>query len=148
MIDFPVFQKHFSVLQERFNKEFSVPTLDQWYASLREKLSNEEFIAAVNHAFAEEDFFPSPKRLIELGELHRPREYFTAIEAVKEVAFVDMSSEEQQALLAAIAKAKLVVKNIGNNMTSVGKTLDTTGWSEDPILNAELKSQESRHENF
>jgi len=148
MIDFPVFQKHFSVLQERFNKEFSVPTLDQWYASLREKLSNEEFIAAVNHAFTEEDFFPSPKRLIELGELHRPREYFTAIEAVKEVAFVDMSPEEQQAQLAAIAKARLIVKNIGNSMTSLGKTLDTTGWTEDPILNAELKNQESRHENF
>ena len=148
MIDFPVFQKHFSVLQERFGKEFSVPTLDQWYASLREKLSNEEFIAAVNRAFAEEDFFPSPKRLIELGETYRPRKYFTALEAVKETAFVDMSPEEQQEQLAAIAKARKLVVNIGTSMTSLGKTLDTTDWTEDPILNAELKSQKEHNENF
>src|SRR6476469_5497723 len=96
MIDFSVFQKHFSILQERWDKNFSTPTLEQWYSSLREKLSNEEFIAAVDHAFSEDDFFPSPKRLIELGELHRPREYFTALEAVKEVAFVDMTPEQQQ----------------------------------------------------
>lgn len=125
MIDFPVFQKYFSILQERFSKDFSVPTLDMWYASLCEKLSNQEFIAAISHAFAEDDFFPSPKRLIELGELHRPREYFTALEAVKEKAFVDMTHEEQQEHKAAIARAKRMIENIGSGMTQIGTTLET-----------------------
>ena len=125
MIDFPVFVKHFPILQERFGKEFSKPTLDMWYASLRERLSNEEFIAAISHAFAEDDFFPSPKRLIELGELHRPREYFTALEPGKEKAFADMNPEEQQLHKAAIARARQMVENISSSMTPICTTLET-----------------------
>ena len=125
MLDFPIFQKYFLILQERFNKDFSVPTLDMWYASIREKLSNEEFIAAISHAFAEDDFFPSPKRVIELGELHRPRVYFTALEAAKEKAFADMNPEEQQLHKAAIARARKMVENISSSMTPIGTTLET-----------------------
>ena len=124
MLDFPIFQKYFLILQERFSKDFSVPTLDMWFSTLREKLSNEEFIAAISHAFAEDDFFPSPRRLIELGELHRPREYFTALEAVKEKAFVEMTYEEQQVHKAAIARARKMVENI-SSMTPIGTTLET-----------------------
>ncbi len=140
MIDFPVFQEHFLILQERFSKDFSTPMLDRYFTSLREKLSNEEFISAVDHSFAEDDFFPSPKRLIELGELHRPRECFTAPEAAKEKAFADMTHEEQQAQLAAIARARAMVKNIGGGMTSLGKALDASVWAQDPILSKELRS--------
>ncbi len=139
-IDFDVFRAKFPILTERFRQNFSAPTLAEWYDYLDENLTTEEFLAVVKHFFRSElDFMPKPRDLVEYAESKRPREYFTAIEAVKEKAFVDMTHEEQQAHLAAIAKARAMLKNIGG-MNPIGKALDASVWAQDPILSKELRS--------
>lgn len=144
-IDFDVFRAKFPVLTERFRQNFSAPTLAEWYDYLDQNLTTEEFLAVVRHFFQSElDFMPKPRDLVEYAESKRPRECFTALEAAKEKAFVDMSPEEQQAHLAAIARARAMVKNIGNGMTAIGKALDTSGWAQDPILSKELPTTSYR----
>ena len=165
-IDFDVFTARFPVLTERFRQNYSAPTIAEWYDHLDEHLTTKEFDSAVTFFFrSKEKFMPTSADVIEHVEARRPTQVFNALEAVKVRTIGELEQalkeepredrrqriqEELQQILDAKARAltSLTQTVKSSRMTSVGKTLDTTGWTEDPILNAELKNQESQHENF
>ena len=67
MLEKTVFLEYFTVLSERFGKQFSQPTVREYYRCLSE-LENEQFICAARACFEQDEFFPKPQRLIELGK--------------------------------------------------------------------------------
>ena len=65
MIDLEVFEQEFSVLLDRFNYPASHPVLRRYYECLSAQLTTEQFVEAAKRVFIEDDFFPSPKRIVE-----------------------------------------------------------------------------------
>lgn len=65
MIDKELFAQTMSALADRFNRPLAGPTLKAYYHALSAELSEDDFRAAVNIAFRDCTFWPSPKDLIE-----------------------------------------------------------------------------------
>ena len=62
-----VFSMSWAVLEDRFNRNFSKPTVQIYQNILGAELNDEQFKAACGMAFRFEQFFPTPQQLIEYG---------------------------------------------------------------------------------
>lgn len=64
-MDIILFNVEFSILEERFNRKFSDELRDRYYEVLSAELDDEQFKAACLEVFKSDEFFPSPRRIIE-----------------------------------------------------------------------------------
>lgn len=64
-------KKHFTeaiaILEDRFNREHSGPTLAAYFDVIRAELTVDEFQRACRECFRRDTFFPAPQRLIDLA---------------------------------------------------------------------------------
>ena len=140
MIDKILFGKKFLALCERFGKTFSTPTLQQYHECLSEHLTTEEFQTAVAQAFFNNEFFPSPKELIELGKTNATQVYRLPWGEIK--AYVEMTPAEQQEYRSQIHRIR---QQVSAGLTPIAKPLKVVGvelaqkrrWLLDPVLRKE-----------
>lgn len=64
-IDLEVFERKFSLLLKRFDKPIDGEVIAEYYRLLRGQLTTEEFAEACDRVFFEDDFFPSPQKLVD-----------------------------------------------------------------------------------
>ena len=130
MLDPTVFRNQFTILEERWHRTFSQATFSAYFEALADKLTTEEFLKAAKQVFAEDEFFPSPKRLIELGQLSRPQPLF--LPSAKDKSFEELSPEEQAARRAAIAGFKQQLQKIKESNLRPGSIASTIStWIDD-----------------
>lgn len=67
MISQQQFIEAFAILEDRFNRELSAPTISAYHSILSEELTVEEFQQACRECFRRDTFFPAPQRLIDLA---------------------------------------------------------------------------------
>lgn len=65
MIDLNTFEQKFSLLVGRFGKELPSEVIAEYYRMLCDRMTTEQFCQACDLVFFEEDFFPSPQRLLD-----------------------------------------------------------------------------------
>lgn len=65
MIDRTVFAAKFGLLLKRFDKQIDDEIIKEYYRLLNPEMSTDEFIKAYERCFFEEDFFPSPQKLVD-----------------------------------------------------------------------------------
>ncbi|NJR63641.1 MAG: hypothetical protein HC769_35615 [Cyanobacteria bacterium CRU_2_1] len=118
MINIESFGHWYGVLGQTWGRDLDANTIAVHYQILAEKLSTEQFIAACHRAILEDDFFPLPKRLVELGKVAIPDTQPYRLPAYLPKAFADMSLEEQVAHRAAIARARPI-----SGLTSIGQII-------------------------
>jgi hypothetical protein len=119
VIDIENFGYWYGVLGQTWGRDLDASTIAVHYQILAEKLSTEQFIAACHQAILEDDFFPPPKRLVELGKAAIPDAQPYRLPAYFPKAFADMSLEEQVAHKAAIVRARQVC-----GLTSIGQIME------------------------
>lgn len=64
MIDPEVFSREWEIMQSRFDKKFSEAVIGRYYQVLSKQLTTEQFLAACLAAFTEDEFFPTPEKLV------------------------------------------------------------------------------------
>lgn len=67
MITKKQFTEAIAILEDRFNREHSGPTLAAYFDVIREELTVSEFQRACRECFRRDTFFPAPQRLIDLA---------------------------------------------------------------------------------
>lgn len=84
MLNKNLFIREFAILEERFNRTSSRIIADRYYDTIKH-LTNEEYKRAADHIFANDEYWPTPKRFIELANgntrEHAINEWHTLIEA-------------------------------------------------------------------
>jgi hypothetical protein len=66
MLTKAVFIREMAMLEERYNRDMQEPVLDRYYESLKQ-LTDADFTRAARYIFDNDDYWPSPKRFIELA---------------------------------------------------------------------------------
>lgn len=65
MIDALTFANKMTLLLGRFGREMSEVVQAEYYRHLKDRMTSEEFIQAAERVFFEDEFFPTPKQLLE-----------------------------------------------------------------------------------
>lgn len=86
MIDRETFAREWAIMQNRFDKKFSDLVVARYYEVLSKQLSTEQFQAACLAAFTEDDFFPTPEKLIKRVQPDANQLALTAWESVLKAA--------------------------------------------------------------
>lgn len=161
MISEQVWNEGWTMLCERFNKKFSVVTTREYLLALSEKLDDRAFISSCRQSFRQDEFFPSPQRLIDLGATATPTTAYALPESIVDgtgetvaypKAFEDMNEEEKAAQLEAIAKFREHLKTAHPAFAKIGiqiaqsstavKSLEQhvaqkRQWMRDPVMKKE-----------
>lgn len=116
-----VFVKCFTMLCERFNRSFSAETVSEYYRAF-ERLSDEQFRAACQKVFLDDEFFPSPRRVIDLGEATLPVTPYS-LPAGTPPAYWELPEGEQQVFKSRVAELVAIASSNRKGFTSVGELL-------------------------
>ncbi|BAS55319.1 hypothetical protein NIES2135_53990 [Leptolyngbya boryana NIES-2135] len=132
MITPHVFQKYFLILTERFNRNFSEPTIAEYYSALS-GLSDEEFTFAARRIFRDGSAFPSVKELIDLGHVYRRQNELLALPEAE----IDTNDPAWQAERKKFFE-KIKGLSLGMNMNSEGQRLSEI----DPAANLKTQNEQ------
>lgn len=104
MIEAQVFTAKFDLLTKRFGKELHEKVFTEYYRMLSQHLTTEQFIEACDRAFFEDDYFPSPQKLVdkvkERPENKAREEWEKIMEAIRRGMNPDISDAGRRALRA------------------------------------------------
>jgi hypothetical protein len=111
MINPEIFDYWLDILCQKHEKRLTEAFITEYIKAVS-RLSTEEFDAAARQAFAEDDFFPMPKRINDLGKLFRAKNYFSLAASSLPPLAEDLTAEELQARKAAIARIKAMMGDV------------------------------------
>lgn len=77
MIERAAFAERFTILQNRYGREYGQPVIREYYEILNPALTTAEFIEATRVVMREDEFFPTPQRIIDAA-LGAPDEHARA----------------------------------------------------------------------